>query len=136
MVQAGYQKGASQAGQNLVFEVMATPGTASEVTLKWICLVWQSIWPIAGEGVSFDYTVNTNQVRALFNRPTPPDNVVFTFRIDAIAQEPNETLFLELVPTATTTLPSGDAVFFRNTLNISIIDSDSKRMFGKSVHIH
>ena len=55
----------------------------------------------------------------MFNRPTPPDNVVFTFRIDAIAQELNETLFLELVPTATTTLPTGDAVFFRNTLHLS-----------------
>ena len=55
--------------------------------------------------------------------------------MDAIAQEPNETLSLELVTTATTTLPTGDAVFFRNILNISIIDSDSKRMFGKSVHI-
>ena len=74
-------------------------------------------------------------MRALYRRPTPPDNVVFTFRVDGIAQELNETLSLQLVPTATTTIPSGDAVFFRNTLNISIIDSDSKRMFGKSVHI-
>ena len=73
-------------------------------------------------------------MRALYRRPTPPDNVVFTFRVDGIAQELNETLSLQLVPTATTTLPSGDAVFFKNTLNISIIDSDSKRMFGKSVH--
>ena len=30
MVQAGYQKGAAQAGQNLVFSVVDTPGTASE----------------------------------------------------------------------------------------------------------
>ena len=71
---------------------------------------------------------------ALFRRPTPPDNVVFTFRVDAIAQEPNETLSLELIPR--TALPTGDAVFFQNTLTMSIIDSDSKRMFGKSVHIH
>ena len=33
MVQAGYQKGAAQAGQNLVFDVVDTPGTASEFTL-------------------------------------------------------------------------------------------------------
>ena len=63
---------------------------------------------------------------ALFRTPTPPDNVAFTFLVDAIAQEPNETLSVELVPTATTTLPTGDAVFFRNTLNMSIVDSDSK----------
>ena len=46
--------------------------------------------------------------------------------MDAIAQEASETLSLELVPTATTTLPTGDGVFFRNTLNMSIVDSDSK----------
>ena len=34
MVQAGYQKGAAQAGENLVFYVVDTPGTASEFTLK------------------------------------------------------------------------------------------------------
>ena len=63
-------------------------------------------------------------MRALFRRPDPPDNVVFTFRVDAIAQEPNETLSLELMPR--TALPTGDAVFFRNTLTMSIVDSDSK----------
>ena len=34
VVQAGYQKGAAQAGQNLTFDVVATPGTASKFTLK------------------------------------------------------------------------------------------------------
>ena len=28
-MQAGYQKGAAQAGENLTFDVVATPGTAS-----------------------------------------------------------------------------------------------------------
>ena len=74
-------------------------------------------------------------MRALFRRPDPPDNVVFTFRVDAIAQEPNETLTLELVPTATTTMPTGDAVFFRNTLNMNIIDSDSKILLNKLPHL-
>ena len=32
VVQAGYQKGAAQAGQNLIFSVVDTPGTASEFT--------------------------------------------------------------------------------------------------------
>ena len=74
-------------------------------------------------------------MRALSFRPTPPDNVVLTFRVDAIAQEPNETLSLELVPIVTT-LPTGDGVFFRNTLTMSIIDSDSKGLLNILAHIH
>ena len=65
-------------------------------------------------------------MRTLFRRPIPPDSVVFAFRVDAIAQEPNETLSLELVPTMSTTLPTGDGVFFRNILTMNIVDSDSK----------
>ena len=70
---------------------------------------------------------------ALFRTPTPPDNVAFTFLVDAIAQEPNEMLSLELVPTVTTTLPTGDAVFFRNMISMSITDSDSKRLHGEQI---
>ena len=36
MVQAGYQKGAAQAGENLIFNVVDRPGTASEFTLKYL----------------------------------------------------------------------------------------------------
>ena len=32
IVQAGYQKGAVQAGKNLIFDVVDTPGTASKFT--------------------------------------------------------------------------------------------------------
>ena len=98
------------------------------VKLTLIFCYWLPVCPnhIAGEGANFDYTINTNQVRALFRRPTPPDNVVFTFRVDAIAQETDESLSLQLVPTAQTTLPSGDGVFFRDTLSMMIVDSDSK----------
>ena len=63
-------------------------------------------------------------MRALFRRPTPPGNVVFTFRVDAIAQECNETLLLELVPTFSTTLPTEDGVFFRRYTLLTIMDSD------------
>ena len=87
---------------------------------------------LTGEG---DYTINTNQVRALFRRPTPPDNVEFTFRVDAIAQEPDESLTLELVPTVSTTVPSGSAVFFRNTIALTIVDSDSE-FFGTVSQYH
>ena len=65
-------------------------------------------------------------MRALFRRPNPPDNVVITFNVDAIAQEQDETLLLELVPMSTTTLPTGDAVFFRKCIVLTIVDSDSK----------
>ena len=79
------------------------------------------------EGPDFDYTVSTNQVRFLYCRPDPPEDITFIFRTDAIAQEDNETLILELVTTpGTNAPPSGDGVFFRNTINLTIVDSDGK----------
>ena len=80
-----------------------------------------------GEGSGFDYTVSTNQVRFLYRRPDPPEDITFIFRTDAIAQEENETLILELVTIPGTSAPlSGDGIFFRNTINLTIVDSDSK----------
>ena len=76
-------------------------------------------------GCGFDYTVNTVRARILFQPPDQFDNVVFTFRVDTIVQEVNETLDLQLVPVPGVSLPSSDS-FFRNTLNMTIIDSDSK----------
>ena len=85
-----------------------------------------TVQPTLGEGSSFDYMLQTFTVRALFFRPVPPDDVVLTFRVDAIAQESNETLSLELVPTSTTTLPTEGAIYYRRFLDITITDSDSK----------
>ena len=80
-----------------------------------------------GEGSGFDYTVSTNQVKFLYSRADPPEDITFIFRTDAIAQEENETLILELVTTSGTNAPpSGDGVYFRNTINLTIVDSDSK----------
>ena len=63
-------------------------------------------------------------MRAFYNPPTPGD-VSFTFRVDAIAQEANETF--ELVLASVGILPPGTgAHFFRDTLSLTIIDSDSK----------
>ena len=124
-VQAGWQKGAAEAGVNLIFNVVNTPGTASEFTASYFYLVHQELFtPLTGEGAGFDYTVSTTTVRALFRRPTPPDDVLFIFRMDAIAQGDDETLALELVPL--TTLPTGSGVYFRNTLSMTIVDSDGK----------
>ena len=66
-------------------------------------------------------------MRFLYRRPDPPEGITFIFRTDSIAQEENETLILQLVTTSGTNAPpSGDGVFFRNTINITIVDSDSK----------
>ena len=48
--------------------------------------------------------------------------------MDGIAQESNETFILELVPTFSTlqSLPSGEAVFFKKFINLTIIDSECK----------
>ena len=77
----------------------------------------------SGEGPSFDYIVNTNFIRATRDLVM---NVVFILRMDSIAQENNETFTIELVPRAGTNIPTGDGAFFENTVEVTIIDSDSK----------
>ena len=77
---------------------------------------------IAGEGSQFDYTVTPLRVRALANGQI--QNVVLTFRVDTIAQESNETFTLTLDPRVAPTPRQG--LFFRNTIQVTIVDSDSK----------
>ena len=84
--------------------------------------------PISGEGTGFDYTVNTNFVRVIATAPDRVENVVYILRTDNIAQENNETFTIELVPRAGTSQPTGDGVFFRNTLEVTIIDSDGMNL--------
>ena len=62
----------------------------------------------------------TNRVIALSSGST--GSVTFSLNSDGIAQEHNETLILELVPT--TALPTGYTVFFRKYLSLTIVDSD------------
>ena len=50
----------------------------------------------------------------------------FTFRADSIAQEEDETLTLQLEPTST--IPTGRNMFFKNSISLTIIDSDGKRL--------
>ena len=76
---------------------------------------------IAGEGSQFDYTVNTLRVRALANGQI--QNVVLTFRVDTVAQEPNETFTLILNPLVAPTPRVG--LFFRNIIQVTIVDKDS-----------
>ena len=82
-----------------------------------------------GEGAGFDYIVTTGQVRFLYLRPDLPDNVTVFFRPDAIAQEIRETLNVGLVlASGSGALPTGRGVFFRNTITMTIIDSDGKKL--------
>ena len=53
-----------------------------------------------------------------------PDNVTVMFRVDAIAQEPDETFILTLNPIVPLTPREG--LFFRNTTQVTIVDEESK----------
>ena len=72
-----------------------------------------------------DYTVNTRRTAALGSGRIM--NVVLTFRVDTIAQEPNETFTLTLVPNFDLMAVGlqGEGVFFRNTIEVTIMDNDS-----------
>ena len=73
-----------------------------------------------GEG--FDYTVNT--VRAFISSTIPDNTVEVTFRVDDIALEPNE-IFTLILDTVVPPIPR-DGLFFRNIIEMTIVDSDSK----------
>ena len=57
-----------------------------------------------------------------------PQGVEVIFQMDNIAQEGNVTVILELDPLPTTSLPMEEAVFFRRTIDVIIIDTDSKNI--------
>ena len=90
-----------------------------------MCIILLNLLSIAGEGSQFDYTVNTLRTRALANGQI--SNVVLTFRVDSIAQEPNETFTLTLDPLVAPNPRVG--LFFRNTIEVTIRDSDSKENY-------
>ena len=54
--------------------------------------------------------------------------VNFTFLVDGVASEGEESLSLELVPPPSTlqSMPAGEAVFFRSRLSLTIIDADGE----------
>ena len=74
-------------------------------------------------GESPDVTVLTSEVR--FDS-SQPQEVEVIFRTDGIAQEDNDTVTLELVPLSTTSVPSGENIFFLDTIDIIIIDTDGE----------
>ena len=89
---------------------------------------------ITEEGAQYDYTISSTTLRVLSFRPDPPEEVSFIFHVDAIAQEENETLTLQLEPNST--IPTGRNVFFRNTINLTIIDNDGKRLVSVLSNYH
>ena len=73
-----------------------------------------------------DFSIGTDGIQI---RPTgDPEAVAVAFLTDEIIQEANESLTLHLAPTPSTlqTIPIGEAVFFRNTINLTIMDADCK----------
>ena len=74
-------------------------------------------------GESPDVTVLISEVR--FDS-SQPQEVEVIFRTDGIAQEDNDTVTLELVPLSTTSVPSGENIFFLDTIDIIIIDTDGE----------
>ena len=65
--------------------------------------------------------------------------VVFTFVADEVAEEVNESLTLQLVPTPAAltaqTIPTGEGVFFKQEIILTIIDADREYItINLSVH--
>ena len=74
-------------------------------------------------GDSTDFMVLTSEVR--FDS-SQTQEVQVRFLMDGIAQEFNESITLELEPLPTMNVPIGEAVFFLNTIDMTIIDGDSE----------
>ena len=126
-VEAGYLKGADVAAKNLSFFVIPRDGTASKlIVLLYMVQCWSWVTTGTGEGSNNDYIVSTTNVMSLFNTPIPRGNVEFILIVDNVALENNETFSLRLVPSTNTTLPTGEGVFFLDTLGVTIVDTDSE----------
>ena len=75
-----------------------------------------------------DFSLETSRVHI---RPMDDPNVVaITFLKDSITQEADESLTLQLLPTPSTlqTIPTGEAVFFNNILDLTIVDADGESL--------
>ena len=83
-----------------------------------------------------DYTVNTARTAALVSGRIM--NVVLTFHVDTIAQEPNETFTLTLVVSRDLMAEGlqGEELFFRNTIEVTIIDNDGKDITCQIYTVH
>lgn len=78
---------------------------------------------LVGKGKNMDYSIKTSRVKVGV-RKQGPRNITLSFHADNIAQEDDENFTLKLI--SSSSLPSTDAVFFQNILNVIIKDNDSE----------
>ena len=65
--------------------------------------------------IAFDNTSGTSSV---------PEEVVMVLVLDGIAQEGNKTYSVMLVPSSGTSVPEGESIFFRDEIDVTIVDRD------------
>lgn len=73
-----------------------------------------------------DFTLETTRIRV---RPLDDlQAITFTFLTDEVPHEANESLTLQLVPIPSSlqTMPIGEGVFFKNEINLTIMDVNRK----------
>ena len=74
-----------------------------------------------------DFSLETTrvEVRSMANDPAV---VAIKFLTDHVTREANESLTLQLLPTPSTLqiIPAGEAVFFKNAIDLTIMDADCK----------
>ena len=73
-----------------------------------------------------DFSLETTRIQVGLSGDL--EAIQLTFLTDEVAQEANESLTLQLVPTPSTlqTMPIGEAVFFKNEINLIIMDATRK----------
>ena len=77
---------------------------------------------------TLDFSTETDMVTVQVMATADPESVAVTFRIDGVVQEADESLALKLVPTPSTlrTIPTGEAVFFRSIIEVTVAGVDCK----------
>jgi hypothetical protein len=124
----GYLKGEEQANVSITFNVTSKLGSASRLSkhvhvgASVIIVLQYHYYSTANS----DFSLETNRIEV---RPRGDSSVVeVTFLTDGGTQEGNESLTLHLNPTPSTLLiiPAGEAVFFRNAINLTIVDANGE----------
>ena len=77
--------------------------------------------------------IDTGEIRISYEN-SDPEVVAVHFYVDNVSQEGNETFTMELIPSHSTILPNGESVFFLNTIDMTIIDSDGEHTHN-SIHL-
>ena len=74
-----------------------------------------------------DFSLETSRTEVI-PMTNDPAVVAIKFLTNYVTQEANESLTLQLLPTPSTmqTIPAGETVFFKNAINLTIMDADCK----------